>query len=192
MFKELFGAEIGLQMLKVYKKVFDANEENIGGTLDCDYEFDCAFSAIYNLSDDIVFYGLDDYPGNVMYKITFEGMPVFFDLCKRYAKNHGVSFKNTRYYQDLDMYIDTVLDRVDQESMLWKLVAPKRILKKKTYHLFVEVCGDYFANYLELAMALYDIAEHINYLSRELSDVLTKENNIIRLEQFEEKRKKAA
>lgn len=179
MFQKLDGVELGLDMLKLYKKVFDIQGRNTGGPLDYESELDCGFYAIQNVSEKVIFYCLEDFPENCMYKITFDEMPEFFRLCKLYARNHGISFKNTKYFVNL---VEFIADRFSENwarGLAWNLVAPKKICKKKTYHLYVETCGEYYYGFSRLAIALYDIDEYIKIMADELLGVVATESKVI-------------
>ena len=192
MFQKLDGAELGLDMLKLYKKVFDFNKINIGGMLDCDYEYESFFDALNALADNVVMYYLEEFPDNSMYKITYDEMPEFFRLCKLYAKNHGIAFKNTVFYKELFDYIANRFFESNFRGISWSLVAPKKIVKKKTYHLYVEACGDYLYSYTELAIALYDIGEYIQQKTDELLGIVSQELKIKKFVKPKEFGKKAA
>ena len=192
MFKQLYGAEMGLDMLRLYKRVFDFKKVNIGTMLEYDYEYESCFDAINALADNVEMYFLEDFPDNSMYKITFDEMPEFFRLCKLYARNHGVAFKNTAFYKGLFDYISNRIFEANPRGISWNLVAPKKIVKKKTYHLYVETCGEYLYSYTELAIALYDIGEYIQEKTDELLGIVSQELKIKRFKKPQETRKKAA
>ena len=191
MFQKLDGAELGLDMLKLYKKVYDIKGINTGGPLDYESEFDCGFEAIQNVSDDVFFYCLEDFPENCMFKITFDEMVEFFRLCKLYARNHGISFKNTKYFKDLEGYVADKLTENYMRGIAWDIIAPKKICKKKSYFLYVETCGEFYS-FSQLAMALYDIDEYIRIKADELLGVVASESKIIHFGKQKQIGKKAA
>lgn len=156
-----------IQQLYIHKTVYDSTGFDMG-TVDGDCMFSDALDAIGMVADIIEDSYNEDYD-STFYKIHFDRMYEYFELCRKLARQKGIAFHNEPRVEEAKRFIDSELGDVPDYSIGWNIFIPKKLNgnEKKTYSVLIEL-GCEFYNYVPLVDSLFNIRDFFYQKEKEL------------------------
>lgn len=98
---------------------------------------------------------------------NFPDMNEYYDLCRKYAKRKQVNFRKCDRVLAAEHYVDAEMRWIHSYSYNWGLFVPKKLVKKRSYRLCVELAVD-FDSYSELLESLCNIHRYYSDMTAEL------------------------
>lgn len=159
-----------IQQLYIQKIVHESIGKTTSDSIDGDGMYSEALEAIGMCSPTVETWYNEDYD-SVLYKITFEKMHEFFELCRKQAAQQKISIKSHPLVIKTYKEIDKRMYYTNSYCISWNLYVPQKLNKKKCYCLLFELSCEYY-NYVELVDCLYSIRDYFINAEKELREEL--------------------
>lgn len=178
-----------LEQLYIQKTIFESTGKTLSDSIDGDCIYGEALDAIHYVAPMVDYSYIEDFE-SVVYKITFEKMPEFYELCKKQARQKGIEFKNHPLVIESEKFMDCQMHCTNTYCISWCTFLPKKVKKKKSYSLLFELSCEFY-NYVELVDALYSIRDYFIEEERKLRTQM-ETPKIIPMKKLQAKQKRRA
>lgn len=147
-----------IQQLYIQKIVHESTGKTPSESIDGDCMYGEALEAIGMCAPKVDSWYNEDYD-NVLYKITFEKMHEYFELCRKQAKELKIPFKSHPLVIKAVEQIDRYMRYTNSYCLGWSTYIPKKLVKKKSYCLLIELSCEFY-DYVELVDSLYSLRDY--------------------------------
>lgn len=147
-----------LNCLAIEKIQYDHTGTIIGEFLDEDFFSEFSYESLLMVAEEFTGSYIEE-TDQVVHKMLFPYMRLFYDLCREYSRINRIGFKKNPHVQNALGFVNEELSGIYDYDFEWLLCTPKKDTRKKQCALILFI-GMEFYSFVQLLEALYNIRDY--------------------------------